>query len=84
MPRPARSSERKKGDAIRAGWTAEHTSWRKPSQGQRLRAGAAPDGGRALEHLHPEAGPGQRQRGGQAVGARADHDGIDGLGMHRR
>ena len=45
-------------------------------EGERLRAGPAPDGGLPLEDLHPEAGPGQGQRGGQAVGSRADHDGI--------
>ena len=45
-------------------------------EGQGLGPGPAPDRRRPLEHLHPEAGPGQRQRGGQAVGPRADHDGV--------
>ena len=50
-----------------------------PLERQGLGPGPAPDRRRALEHLHPEAGPGQRQRGGEAVGSRAHHDGVGTL-----
>ena len=59
------------------------TSSTKPSrrragrlEGQRLGAGPASDRRRPLVDLDREAGPGQRQRGGQAVGPRAHHDGV--------
>ena len=45
-------------------------------KGQGLGPGPASDGRLPFEDLHPMAGPGQCQRGGQAIGARTDHDGI--------
>ena len=46
---------------------------------QRLGPRAPPDRGRPLEDLHGDAGPGQGERRGQAVGPRPHHDRVGTL-----
>ena len=67
---------RKAGEASRSGWTAEQTSWRKPGSVSSAVRQPPPGLVGGLVDVDGQAGPGQRQRGDQPVGAGADDDGI--------
>ena len=77
--RPSKAGWRKNGDTSTIGWTAEHTSWRKPGTVRSSVRHPPPGSLGTFDHRHRQTGAGQGHRGGQPVRSRPHHHHVHGV-----